>query len=175
MPISHGRRRLSRRWAGGAALIAALAAAGAAAGTAGPIPVRSTVGCDEKVGEAAEPSREAALVLDRIGLPPGRYPWRIERTRDPVFPFWAKWGALVRAGTGESVSISVARPWRRHAVIGWGNGEASSVEFLPCESDATWLAYAGGFSLKKRGCVPFDVRSGDRVQRVRIAFGRACR
>lgn len=57
---------------------------------------------------------------------------------------------------------------------GWGNGEAFSVEFLPCPSSATWLAYAGGFSLKKRGCVPFDVQVGHRIERVRIAFGRAC-
>jgi hypothetical protein len=164
----------SIRWLLVAAVIAAVGISSAAAAGSGRIPARSTVGCDESVGTAAKPYREAGVVLDRIELPRDRYPWRVERTRDPVFPFWAKWGTLVRAGTGESVTIGVARPWRRHAVIGWGDGEASSVEFLPCRSSATWLAYAGGFSLKKRGCVPFDVQVGDRVERIRIAFGRAC-
>jgi hypothetical protein len=163
------------RWLVVASVIAAVGISSAAAAISGPIPTRSTVGCDQWVGTAANPSREAEIVLDRIGLPRGRYPWRVVQTRDPVFPFWAKWGALLRAGTGESVTISVARPWRRHAVIGWGDGEALSVEFLPCQSSATWLAYAGGFSLKKRGCVPFDVQVGGRVERIRIAFGRACR
>ena len=162
------------RWLVVASVVAAVGLSSAAAGISRPIPARSTVGCDQWIGDAAEPYREAGIVLDRIGLPRGRYPWRVERTRDPVFPFWAKWGALVRAGTGESVTISVARPWRRHAVIGWGDGEALSVEFLPCQSSATWLAYAGGFSLKKRGCVPFDVQVGARIERIRIAFGRAC-
>jgi len=123
---------------------------------------------------SGKPYREAGIVLDRIGLPRGRYPWKVERSNDPVFPLGAKWGALLRARTGETVTISIARPWRRHAVIGWGHGEALSVRFLPCESPSTWLAYAGGFGLKKRGCVPFDVQVGDRIERVRIAFGRAC-
>jgi hypothetical protein len=113
-------------------------------------------------------------VLERIALPRDRYPWRLAQSRDPRFRFFAKWGALVRAGTGQSVTISVARPWRRHAVIGWGNGKALSVDFLPCESTATWLVYAGGFSLKKRGCVPFDVRVGNLIERIRIGFGRPC-
>lgn len=55
-----------------------------------------------------------------------------------------------------------------------GQGEAPSVRFLPCESSSTWLVYAGGFILKKRGCVPFDIEVGDRIERVRIAFGRSC-
>jgi hypothetical protein len=168
------RNAASVRWLVVGSLIAAAGISSAAAGSSGPIPGRSTVACDQSVGTAAEPYREAGVVLDRIGLPRGRYPWPLVRTRDPVFPFWAKWGALVRAGTGESVTISVARPWRRHAVIGWGDGEALSVEFLPCQSPAAWLAYAGGFSLKKRGCVPFEVQVGDRLERIRIAFGRAC-
>jgi hypothetical protein len=138
------------------------------------IPARSTVGCDLSIGTAESPPREAAIVLDRIGLPRGRYPWRLERSRDSRYPLWGKWGALIRAGTGEAVTISVARPWRRHAVIGWGRGEALSIRFLPCNASAAWLAYAGGFSLKKRGCVPFDVQVGERIERVRIAFGRAC-
>ncbi len=72
------------------------------------------------------------------------------------------------------MTISITRPWRRHALIGWGKEEALSVRFLPCESSSTWLVYAGGFILKKRGCVPFDIEVGDRIERVRIAFGRSC-
>lgn len=152
----------------------AIVAASTAAGLPRPIPARSIVGCDLWIGTTEQPYREAGIVLDRIGLPRGRYPWRVVRSRDPVFPLWAKWGVLIRAGTGEPVTISVARPWRRHAVIGWGNGTASSVRFLPCRSSSEWLAYAGGFNLKKRGCVPFDVQVGDRIERVQIAFGRRC-
>ena len=151
-----------------------LAAASTAVGVSRPIPVRSSVGCDLAVGTAEQPYGEAAIVLDRLGLPRHRYPWRVERSRDRAFPFWAKWGVLVRANTAETVTISVARPWRRHAVIGWGNASASSVRFLPCTSPSAWLAYAGGFGLKKRGCVPFDVEVGDRIERVRIGFGRSC-
>ncbi len=157
-----------------AAVVTVVGLAVAASAMTHPSPMRTTVGCDQSVGTAERPYAEAGIVLDRIGLPRGRYPWRVERSNDPVFRFWAKWGALVRAGTGEPVTISIAKPWRRHAVIGWGHGEALSVRFLPCVSPSAWLAYAGGFSLKKRGCVPFDVQVGDRIERLRIAFGRAC-
>lgn len=139
-----------------------------------PVPLRSTVGCGESVGAVEEVPPTSAVVLDRIALPAGRYPWKIERTWDRAYPLWGKFGVLLRAGTGDAVTVSVARPWRRHARIGWGDGAALSVRFLPCESAATWLAFAGGFSLKKRGCIPFDVQAGDRIQRVRIAFGRPC-
>jgi hypothetical protein len=132
------------------------------------------VGCDKWIASVPAPNDEAGIVLDRIGLPQGRYPWRLAKTRDRQFRFWGKWNAFVRAGTGEPVTISIARPWRRHAVIEWGNGRALSVEFLPCAGDEPWFAYAGGFSLKKRGCVPFDVQSGRRIQRIRIGFGRPC-
>jgi hypothetical protein len=138
------------------------------------IPARSTVGCDLWIDETERVNSNAEIVLDRIGLPRGRYPWRIARFRGYEFPLSAKWGVLIRAGTGEPVTISIARPWRRHAVIGWGNGRALSVRFLPCKSSSTWLVYAGGFDLKKLGCVPFDVQVGARIQRVRIAFGRSC-
>ena len=159
----------------GVAVIAAAGLSTVAVGVSSPGPARSTVDCERSVSTAKTPYPEAAIVLERIALPRNRYPWRLARTRDPRFRFFAKWGALVRAGTGQSVTISVARPWRRHAVIGWGNGKASSVEFLPCESSATWLVYAGGFSLKKRGCVPFDVRAGNLIERIRVRFGRPCR
>jgi hypothetical protein len=164
----------SVRLLGGISIVAAVGLSTVAVGVSSPSPTRSTVGCERSVGTANTPYPEAGIVLERIALPRDRYPWRLAQSRDPRFRFFAKWGALVRAGTGQSVTISVARPWRRHAVIGWGNGKALSVDFLPCESTATWLVYAGGFSLKKRGCVPFDVRVGNLIERIRIGFGRPC-
>jgi hypothetical protein len=80
----------------------------------------------------------------------------------------------VRAGTGEAVAIGVARPWRRHARIGWGDGRGRDLVFTPCAADQPWVVYAGGFELKKLGCVPFDIRVGGRIERVRVGFGRPC-
>ena len=155
-------------------LITAAALASTSVGTSGAAAPRSVVDCDEQVGTAQQPYREAGIVLDRIGLPRGRYPWPLARGADRRYPWWGKWGALVRSGTNEPVTISIARPWRRHARIGWGNAGGLSVTFPPCSSSAPWIAYAGGFELKKRGCVPFDVQVGEQIQRIRIAFGRRC-
>jgi hypothetical protein len=152
-------------------ITAAVASAVVGAGAATP---RSVVRCDDQVGTAEHLYSEAAVVLDRIGLPRGRYPWRLARGPDRRFPWWGKWGLLVRSGTTDPVTISIARPWRRHARIGWGNGGGVSVTFLPCSSTAPWIAYAGGFELKKRGCVPFNLQAGGQIELVRIAFGRRC-
>jgi hypothetical protein len=151
-----------------------LAAVAAATAVAQPIPKSSRVGCDLSIGARDEPSPDARIVADRIALPRARYPHMLARTRSPVFRFSAKWGAELRGGTGQRVTVSVARPWRRHAKIGWGNGTATSVTFLPCTSRSPWIAYAGGFELRKRGCVPFDVRVAGRIHRIRIGFGRSC-
>jgi hypothetical protein len=151
------------------AVAAASATASRPAGLASP-----AVDCSSQVGTAEEPLPEAIVVLERVGLPRGRYPWPLARRRGGRFRLWGKWGMLVRAGTAEAVTVSVARPWRRHARIGWGADGGAEVTFLPCESTEPWIAYAGGFELRKRGCVPFDVRAGDRVERIRIGFGARC-
>lgn len=154
-------------------LLVTAAVASASVGAGGAVVPRPVVGCDDQVGTAEQPYKEAGIVLDRIGLPRGRYPWPLARGPGR-FRWWGKWGALLRAGTTEPVTISIARPWRRHARIGWGNAGGLSVTFAPCSSSATWIVYAGGFELKKRGCVPFDVQVGEQIQRIRIAFGRRC-
>jgi hypothetical protein len=156
------------------ALPALLLVAAVGTAVAQPVAQSSRVGCDLWIGARDAPGPDGRIVLDRLALPRSRYPYTLARTRDPLFRFFAKWGAELRSGTGEPVTLSVARPWRRHARIGWGNGSATSVTFLPCTSRSAWLAYAGGFSLRKRGCVPFDVRVAGRAERIRIGFGRSC-
>src|SRR5688572_30692131 len=102
-------------------LVTATVAAATVAGGGAASP-RSIAGCDQQVGTAEQPYGEARVVLDRIGLPRGRYPWPLTRSPGRRFQWWGKWGALVRSGTTDPVTISIARPWRRHARIGWGNG-----------------------------------------------------
>jgi hypothetical protein len=191
-PDTRARRRDQHRLGGFAAFCAALAWLGAgpacdrdaqqipppAATTSPPPaatiddPVAHVVKCDEAVdGQDRPPS--GRIVLDRVAFPPSDYSY--DPARRP-YGYFAKFGLDVRGGT-EPVRVLVPAEWRGRLGIMWGNRLREGVELLefePCSPAERWKGYAGGVSLRRRGCVPLTVEVGGRRETIELGIGRRC-
>jgi hypothetical protein len=135
-----------------------------------------SVDCDEAMYPRPWPSPSGRVLLGRVALAEeGRL---LQANYAPDYnwplPYFAKSGLVVRGGP-ESVELDVPLAWRDRFAIGWGGGrQASTVRILPCDPSGEWLAYAGGYYVRKPECVPLTVRIGGETAEVRIAVGSPC-
>jgi hypothetical protein len=88
--------------------------------------------------------------------------------------YYAKTGLLVRAG--QSFVLEVPEAQRGAMSIDWGSLEERTWErSVPaCDSDASWLVFAGGYRVREPGCLPLRVRQGEREEEVEIGVGAPC-
>ncbi|HSC03091.1 MAG TPA: hypothetical protein VLC49_07220 [Solirubrobacteraceae bacterium] len=110
--------------------------------------------------------KSAALQTGPSGLP------------DPSSRLFAKTGLLIRTGTKFELVIPPA--WAGRLWIGWANGPARPgpgllVNCHPYPADRSgWLAYPGGFWLRRPACVPLLIKTGARSRRVQVGLGTPC-
>lgn len=158
----------------------AAAASVAAAATPGGLAPRKLVTCDEAIHFTRAPSPGTRLLLGRVALPPEGFPGRpIAARENRPLPYFAKFGLQVHSGR-LPVDVIVPRAWRTRAAVGWGEDrgpqQASSVRVQACKPvlGRPWLAFPGGYFLRRPACVPLIVRVGARSARFRLGIGRRC-
>jgi hypothetical protein len=167
-------------------LLAAGFVSASALGARVPDAIRSrTVPCDEIVGLTrfphwgnAQPQYRNRLVLNAVSVPPAFLP-QTGSSGEPQWPYFSKWGMVVRSDA-RSVTVTVPARWRDRVAISWGNaghGVFQTIRFRGCGSgENVGNAYAGGFFLHSRSaCVPLTFRVSSRTATVRFGIGQRCR
>ncbi|HEV7641703.1 MAG TPA: hypothetical protein VGO39_12625 [Gaiellaceae bacterium] len=146
--------------------------------------VGRTVPCDDAIGLTkfpylgnSRPEHRYREVLGVVAVPPA-YMQQVVPSSEKHWPYWHKQGLVIRA-TGESVTVTVPKLWRKRAAITWGNsgGPVSSLRIEGCGTSRTvGHAYAGGFLLRlPSACVPLVFAIGKRSVTVRFGIGERCR
>lgn len=116
--------------------------------------VGRTVACGDAIGLTkfpylgnSRPENRYRQVLGVVAVPPA-YMRQVVSSSQKLWPYWHKQGLVIRA-TGESVTVTVPKLWRRRAAITWGNGgdPVSSLRIAGCAASRTvGRAYAVGSS-----------------------------
>ena len=163
------------------ALVAVLVVATAAAKH--PSAGSRSVPCSETIDQVRFPyigNREARYrfrtFVGAISVAPAFM--RAYENDDPRWPYWTKYGVVVRAG-GARVTLSVPPAWRDRVGIAWGNaghGVLASVTLASCAGPTSvGHAYAGGFFIRRSGeCFPLTLRAGSRVATAWFGLGKRC-
>ncbi len=161
-----------------------VAAITAAAAQSKERPRSRTVPCTEIIGSTKFPylggyqqKFRYRQVLGVVSAPPA-FMQQVVATHRTPWAYFHKQGLVVR-GSGESVTVTVPRAWRKQAGIAWGyggHGVFSSLRIAGCGSDPkVGNAYSGGFYLRSRSaCVPLVFRVGRRSATMRFGLGRVC-
>ncbi len=126
------------------------------------------------------PTPDYTVVLGVVALPtaPKAVALQTSASGDPSIRLFAKTGLLIRTGTKFELAIPPA--WDGRLRIGWANGPARPgpgllVSCHPYPGDGSgWLAYPGGFWLRRPACVPLLVKTRGRSRRVQIGLGTPC-
>lgn len=158
--------------------------AGLATPSASTADVGRSVPCGDAIGFTkfpylgnSRPENRYRRVLGVVAVPPA-YMQQVVPSSQKPWPYWHKQGLVIRA-TGESVTVTVPKLWRKRAAITWGNnaGPVSSLRIEGCgTSRAVGHAYAGGFLLRSpSACVPLVFAVGKRSVTVRFGVGERCR
>jgi hypothetical protein len=134
--------------------------------------------CGEAVDLPAQGPPNRRLLFDRVAVPPVRFVHRpvYFPSRQKPLPYFAKFGLFLR-DREDPIELAVPEPWRDRFAISWGDygpQQASVVRIFGCTSTRRWVAYPGGFYVRKPACVPLLVRSGGKSTRIWIAMGTAC-
>jgi len=92
-------------------------------------------------------------------------------------PLFAKTGLLVRTGATAVVTVPPRR--RGRVAVEWGNtthrSPTTSLHVPRCPGSRGWIAFPGGYFVRRPECVPIDVRVGNRTTRVHVGVGTGCR
>jgi hypothetical protein len=158
--------------------------AGVTTPSASTAEVGRTVPCAEVIGFTkfpylgnSRPEYRYREVLGVVAVPPA-YMRQVVHSSQKLWPYWHKQGLVIRA-TGESVTVTVPKIWRKRAAITWGNrgGPVSSLRIEGCGTSRTvGHAYAGGFLLRSpSACFPLVFGVGKRRVTVRFGIGERCR
>lgn len=153
------------------------------------------LGCTQGAGSPVDVAEEVVLAcgdaIDRTSALPEAYaeiagvaalpaadrsaPLQVSASPDPVLPFFAKTGLLVRPSA--AFLIVVPEEYRDRAAIGWGNAGTEThrlvVPGCPSELD-DWLVFAGGFAVTAEACIELEVLAGSESERVSIGVGAPC-
>jgi hypothetical protein len=151
----------------------------------GPPPgihLRGSASCDSAIDYSPTPTFSNVL-FDRVALWPSTFVWQMGYDRHRYarpFHYFGKQGVEVKAGSSP-VDLIVPVAWRNRASLVYGDSggrEGSSmVRIKGCsapEPSTPWLAYPGGFYVRKPLCLPLRVRVGTRSTVIRVSLGRAC-
>jgi hypothetical protein len=125
---------------------------------------------------SSRPENRYRQVLGAVAVPPA-FMQQVVPTRQKAWTYWHKQGLVIRA-TGEAVTVTVPKIWRKRAAITWGNsgGPVSSLRFEGCGGSANvGHSYAGGFLLRSpSACIPLIFSVGKRSATVRFGVGKRC-
>lgn len=137
----------------------------------------ATIICEHAI-DGLPPTPDVTVVLDAVALPasPG-YPALQAAGSGGTPRLFAKTGLLIRAGVPSRVEVPASVD--PSVGIGWSGwpaepGRAVVVPGCPDLRGTGWLSFAGGYWADEPLCLPLDVRTGDRLQRVEIGIGTAC-
>jgi hypothetical protein len=145
--------------------------------TTSPLPRATVLQCRTVVGSEGSLGNGRSAVLGRAGLGTGR---TLETSpsgeSDPSAAFFAKDGLLVRRSS--PFELIVPARWRNRFSISWGDAPRTTrlrVAACPASTPGKeWLAFAGGYFVKKPACVPLIVKTATATQRVHIGVGAPC-
>lgn len=142
--------------------------------------VAATVQCDASVGGEQVPPAGFEIVGDAVALPTSQARSQALQVAKAELPdgkpgFFAKQGLLVRRD--RLVELIVPEDLRDLLWIEWGTlkppGDHVVVDH--CDGDDEWLAFTGGYTIRRAACLPVEVRVGNgATQRVRIGVGAPC-
>jgi hypothetical protein len=138
--------------------------------------------CGEFIG-TQPPGRGTQVVLGVVALPASPGLGRALQTarsglHDPRARLFAKWGLVIRPRA--HFRLIVPGRLRNQLSIGWGNaneghvGTTVVVNRCTGAQGAKWLAYAGGYYVRKPICATLIVATGRHERQVRIGVGKAC-
>jgi hypothetical protein len=144
--------------------------------------LRGSASCDSAINYAEAPAFSNVL-FDRVALWPSAFVWKLgydrHRSARP-FHYFGKQGIDVKAGSS-SVYLIVPAAWRNRASLVYGDSggrEGSSiVRIKGCsapDQSTPWLAYPGGFYVRKPLCLPLRIRVGTQSTVIRVSLGKAC-
>jgi hypothetical protein len=89
---------------------------------------------------------------------------------------FAKTGLIVRSGT--EFEIVVSPPPGVQAFVSWGNtGKGQPTQLFmvgPCEAQATWIAFPGGYFVSEAACVDLIVKHRNIDNQVSVGVGASC-
>src|SRR5207244_2529360 len=96
----------------------------------------------------------------------------------PGARLFAKNGLLIRAGA--SFDLVVPSGWEDRFAIGWGSPPTRATHVVVSGCDAggvgiKWLAFAGGYWVRRAACVPLIVQTTHKSRTVHIGVGAPCR
>jgi hypothetical protein len=136
----------------------------------------ATLPCRDVIDTAGPPWPGWTKVFGKVWLPQARRTLGANIADLPEGDwYWIKQGLGMKAGS--KFTLTVPDEWRGHLAIGWGSPAKPSEQVTVdgCRySTAKWLAYAGGYWIDKRACVPLIVDSAGRRKMVRIPLGKPC-
>lgn len=145
-----------------------------------PPTASATVKCEVAVGGEQAPPAGFEIVGGAVALPTNRARPEALQAAEAKLPdgkkgLFAKQGLLVRRG--ELVELIVPKNLRDQFWMEWGSlgppGDHVIVD--RCNADEEWLAFTGGYTVRRAACLPVDVRVGNgEPQQVRIGIGAPC-
>jgi hypothetical protein len=137
----------------------------------------ATIICEHAI-DGLPPTPDVTVVLDAVDLPASPAYSPLQAADSGGTPrLFAKTGLLIRAGVPSRVEVPASGD--PSVGIGWSGwpaepGRAVVVPGCPDLRGTGWLSFAGGYWADEPLCLPLDVRTGDRLQRVEIGIGTAC-
>lgn len=143
-------------------------------------PAAGAVPCDDVIGTVPVPTPDLTVIEDAVAVPAAARipePLQVSAHREAGIGalLFAKNGLVVRRGA--EVRLRVLEPAVGRAWIGWGSpGVPGSQAVVDgCEAPGPWIAFAGGYWVRRPMCVPVGVRVAGGVEhRVDVAVGVPC-
>ncbi|MEV0751676.1 hypothetical protein [Streptosporangium sp. NPDC050280] len=139
-----------------------------------------TVECEATVGGEQVPPAGFEIIGGAVALPTSRDRSNALQVGEVKLPdgktgLFAKQGLLVRRG--ELVELIVPENLRGRFWMKWGRPEPLGDQVIVdrCDADKEWLAFAGGYTVRRAACLPVDVRVGNgELRQVHIGIGAPC-
>jgi hypothetical protein len=141
-------------------------------------PSELTLRCEDVIGSSSPRTKGYFVVSGRVALPSKALHAYDSGLPDPDARLFAKEGLLVKPGA--AFELIVPDAWRGRLTIGWGGPATRTTRFIVagCPSlgpQDQWLAFAGGYWVKRRACVPLIVKAAHKTSTVHVGVGAPCR
>lgn len=138
--------------------------------------------CRETIGNEP-PAPGMTVVLGVVALPASPRLHQALQTastfsHDPAVRLFAKWGLVIRAGA--EFRLIVPHGLLGRVSIDWGNADeghvGTTIVVHACRGGQgdRWLAFAGGYWVRRPVCAPLTVAAHGRRRRVWVGIGTAC-
>jgi hypothetical protein len=138
----------------------------------------STLHCDADIGWSGRNvtllPKSYGLVAESVAFPKHTF-GRDARPRGPSRLIWLKQGIVVAPGAPFEIIVPPA--WETRVNVSWGGSSSTThltVPGCPVDPGVEWLAFAGGYTVTRRACIPLIVRTTSGDSRTWIAAGKSC-